>query len=102
MSNDDVDLSMIAVLGLQRSRNLTRPIIMTIGTSQMLLMLSLPTRDPEVPATQGMEGLLHSWVEENRLSKSLPVENITQCSNILLLDLQHPYISRTLPQTIAK
>ena len=42
---------------------------MTIGTSQMLLMRGFPTRDPEVPATQAMEGLRHSWVEENRLSK---------------------------------
>lgn len=69
MSNDDVGLSMIAVLGLQRLKIRTRPIIMTIGTSQMLLMPSFPTRDPESPATQAMEGLPHSWAEENRLSK---------------------------------
>ena len=68
MSNDDVGLSMIAVLGLQRSKIHTRPIIMTIGTSQMLLMPSFPTRDPEVPATPAMEGVPHSWVEK-RLSK---------------------------------
>lgn len=36
----------------------------------MLFTLSVPTRDPEVPATQAMEGLPASWVEENCLTQT--------------------------------
>lgn len=69
MSNDDVGHSMIVALGLRRSRIPTKPINTTIGASQTLFMLSIPTRDPEVPATQAMGGLPPSVVEKNRLAQ---------------------------------
>lgn len=57
MSNDDVGPSMIVALGLRRSRIRTKLIITTIEMSQMRFMPSIHLGDPEVPATQAMEGL---------------------------------------------
>ena len=68
-SNDDVGLSMIAALGMRRSRIRTKPVITTLGTGQMLFMRLAPSEDPEVPPIQAMEGLPHSRVEENRLAE---------------------------------
>ena len=56
-SNDDVGPSMIAALGLRRSRIRTKPIITTIGMSQILFMPSVSMGDLEAPATQVTEGL---------------------------------------------
>lgn len=68
MSNDDVGHNTIVVLGLRRLRIRTKHIITTIGTSQMLFVPSIPTVDPQVPATQLTERLHSSWVEQNRLA----------------------------------
>lgn len=59
-SNDDVGPSMIAALGMRRSRIRTKPIITTLGTGQMLFMPLAPSEDPEVPPIQAMDGLPHS------------------------------------------
>lgn len=68
-SNDDDGPSMTAVLGLRRSTIRTKPIIKTIGRSQILSMPSALTKDPEALATRAMEGLRSSFVEQDCLAQ---------------------------------
>ena len=55
--------------------------------NQMLFTLSVPTRDLEVPATQAMEGLPASWVEENCLTQTCLAQEHCLMSNDLAIGL---------------
>lgn len=68
-SNDDVDPSMTAVLGLRRSTIRTKPVIKTVGASRILSMPSVLTKDLEALATRAVEGLRSSLVEQDCLAQ---------------------------------